>query len=76
MTPNELTPEQKALQANGNRPLTQSTLVRHPDTMEMLADVKPWQDAEGNWLPTEFNSKTETWSVKTNAAPAGAESEG
>ena len=68
----ELTAEEAALNANGNRPLTQSTKVRHPDTGQMLDDVGPWQDAQGNWKKTQFNEQTQQHEV----APDTNESEG
>lgn len=72
MKQKELTPEEVALQANGNRPLTQVTKVRHPNTGELLDDGGPWQNEKGEWLPTRYNETTKAYEL----APAKNESEG
>lgn len=36
---------------------------RHPVTGKLIDDIKPWQDAEGNWLPTEFDKETKKFKV-------------
>lgn len=65
-----LTPEE-ALAANGNRPIEQTFTARHPDTGEKLIDVKPWQDAKGNWLPTEWDEAEGKFKVKVKTESEG-----
>jgi len=64
MSHEKKTKEQIAIEANGNLPLTQKLRTRHPDTGQLIDEVKDWQDEHGNWLPTEYNAQTKSYQVK------------
>lgn len=73
MSHEEKSKEQIAVEANGNLPLTQKLRTRHPDTGELIDEVKDWQDKHGNWLPTEYNKDTKAYQVKVKKSTEESE---